>query len=127
MKKFWKNNLCTLLLVFAGIVCLFLGTFFVILLPVGMLILAIPMIILTIRCKKKYDKMKNVDENKNIFDATKLDYDEDVYYVGEKSEKKDHIKGAFSKLNAINPMIIFGFLSVAFVIMAIMGFLNINY
>ncbi|NCB48341.1 MAG: hypothetical protein EOM55_01740 [Clostridia bacterium] len=127
MKKFWKNNLYTLILVFAGIICLFLGTFFVILLPIGMLILAVPMLLLAIRCKKKYDKMKTVDENKDIFDATKLDYDEEVYYVGKTSQKKEHIKGVFSKFNAINPVIIFGFLSVAFVIMAIMGFLNINY
>jgi len=128
MKKFWKNNLFTLLLVFAGILCIFLGTIFVILMPIGMLILAVPMIILTIRCKKKYDKIKNTDnESKNIFDATKLDYDEEVYYIGDGSEKKEHIKGAFSKFNAINPVIIFGFLSIALIIMGIMGFLNINY
>ena len=128
MKDFFKRNLYVIIFSFAGFICLFLGTFFAILLPVGTLVLSVPMIILTIKSKKKYDNLKNYSGEENIFDATKLDYDEEVYYIGgDKNEKKNQIKGAFSKFNAMNPIIIFGFLSIALIIMSIIGFLNINY
>jgi len=126
MKDFFKKYLLIILLIIAGIFCLFLGTILGIFLPIGMLVLAVPMGILAIKSKKKYDTLKNYDEKEDIFDATKLDYDEEVYYVGKTTEKKQQMKGALSKLNAINPVIIFGFLCVAFIIMSIMGFLNIN-
>lgn len=127
MKSFLKKNLYIVILIIAGIFCIFLGTFLAILLPIGLLLLAVPMAILTVKSKRKYDKLKNIDESDNIFDATKLDYDEEIYYIGEKSERNNQIKGAFSKFNAINPVIVYGFLCVAFVIMSIMGFLSINY
>jgi uncharacterized membrane protein len=125
MKTFLKKNWLVLLLCLVGALILFLGSIFNILLPIGMLVLAVPMGIWTVRSKKKYDKMKNIDESKYIFDATKLDYDEEVYFVGNESEKKVRTKNIFAKFNAVYPVIIFGFLCVAFVIMAIMGFVSV--
>lgn len=127
MKNFFKRNLTILLFFLAGICCFFLSPLFVLFLPIGLMLLAIPSAILAIKSKKKYNALKDYDPSTNIFDATTLHYDEEVYYIGTESEKNIQMKNAFSRFNALGPTIIFGFLSIALVIMAIMAFLNIQY
>lgn len=125
MKTFFKKNLYIIILLSAGVLCLFLTPIFAILMPISMVIFATPMIILAVRYKKIYNKMKVIDTKQNYFDATKLDFDEDVYYIGTQSEKKIRLKAIASKYKASYPVIIFGFLALALISIAIMGFLNI--
>lgn len=125
MKIFFKKNLVILLLSFAGFLCFFLSSVLFIFLPISLVVLAIPSAMLSIRSKRKYDELKNFDPTENIFDARAFDYDEDVYYICTENEKKAQMKDAFSRFNALGPTIIFGFLTIALVVMAIMAFLNI--
>ena len=88
---------------------------------VACIIFGVISIYFAIILRKKYKKMEDEPEDKDYFDATKLDYDEDVYYIGDANSRKKQVgKTFFSKVSVNAPAIAlfllgFGFLSIGIV------------
>ena len=79
-----------------------------------------------VKMKKKYNAAKEYSTDDDYFDATKLDYDEDIYYIGtNKGVKKQIGKNAISKFNALMPTIIFFLIGIGFIIIGITGVFKI--
>lgn len=71
--------------------------------------------------RKKYKKIEDEPIDNNYFDARKLDYDEEVYYIGNADDRRKEIGKSFLSKVALNAPSIglyllgAGFLSIAFV------------
>lgn len=108
---FFKRNWIIFALVGLAILLLFLGFLTTYCIVAGCLILSGTSFYLFARFKAKYNESKKVDANKDIFDARKLDYDEDVYYVGD-GQKKAQLKLGWSQFSALMPTIFFAILGI---------------
>ena len=114
MKDFIKKNLVVIILFLIAVVCYALVVVSTVFLPIAAFFTGVPMIILAINSKKKYNRLSEESKsNKQVFDATDIDYDEDVYYIGTSQNKKE-IKGIVSRFNALSPVIICWILAVSF-------------
>ena len=68
------------------------------------------------RLRRRYKELEDYSEEDDYFDATKYDFDEDIYYVGTPGKPKKQIgKRALSKLSAKAPSIGLYLLGVAFI------------
>ena len=115
-KTFLKKNWLILTLTGVAILLLILGTLSTYLMVAGFFMLSAISFYFFAIFKSKYRKTKEVDLKKDYFDARELDYDEDVYYVGE-GQKKSQLKHSWSQFSTFSPMIIF----------ALLGIMNISF
>ena len=119
MKAFFKNNLSIIILFLVGIALTILGSMSNIVLAGAMIVFAVAFGMLSLRFRKKYKQKTNYDYTQDYFDATSLGYDEDVYFIGNKPSRAKEIKGKFASLDAMAPFLLFMFLSIGCVIIAI--------
>ena len=80
------------------------------------------------KCRKKYNSLKEYDDSDQYVDARLLDYDEDIYYIGDpdKRNKTQAIgKNFFSKMNAMLPTVTFSLFGVGLIFIALVGTLRI--
>lgn len=117
IKKFFKSkfNIAVMVLIILGIVFACLGLLGQIFLLLGVLFFLAASGMLTFAMHNRYLANKDFEpENEGVFDATKIDFDEDVYNVPYK--KKLIKKRKLSTTSAIAPVVLFGILTVAFAI-----------
>ena len=90
---------------------------------IGALLLGLIFLYFATKLRGRYKEAKEYDDDDNYFDATKYDFDEDVYYIGEAKDrnKKPMSKNIFSRANASMPSIALYILGLAFIAMAVMG------
>ena len=108
MKKFLnflKRKWFLLTLFFIGIVLLCLGTITVYCLLGACVIFSIICFYFARKLQLKYNEIIDSDPQEDYFDATKLDYDEEIYYVGTSNAKKAVSKNFFGKLSTKTPAI----------------------
>lgn len=117
MKNFLKKNIIPLLILAFGLILMFCGTLFIWLLPVGSMVTGGVLIFYAIRFRKKFVALQD-EVDSSVFDARTLDYDEDVYVMGD-TRGKPKAKTFFERVNAQTPVIIFGFIGLALVILGI--------
>lgn len=126
MKEFFKKNFVVIILFLVALVCYLLTFVSTVFLPIATFFTGIPMIILAIRSKKKYNTLKEkVDNSEDYFDATSIDYDEDIYYVGESNKRVVNAKGFLNRMNSLGPVIIYSILGVAFIFFGIISLVDI--
>ena len=88
---------------------------------VGCILFGIVSIYFGVVLRKKYKSLEDEPEEELYFDATKLDYDEDVYFIGDNSTRTKKIGKNFVQRIALNSPSIglfilgIGFLSIAIV------------
>ena len=119
MKKFFLKNIIYIVLYVLAFICyvlVFVSPYF---LPVATFLTGLPTLILGIKAKQKYNALKaDKNEQPNVFDATKIDYDEDVYYFQTEEPKKIH--GVASKFNALMPSVALIILGIGFMFYSLM-------
>lgn len=116
MKEFFKKNILIIIFFIVGIVLFFVSTLFSFLLPISLFIIGVPLILLAFRFRKKYKEKTDYDEKDNVLDYTKLNYDEDIYYI-ETDNKK--VKGTLSKFSLMTPFVACLILGIAFFVLGI--------
>ncbi|MDR0850554.1 MAG: hypothetical protein LBN07_03660 [Christensenellaceae bacterium] len=117
IKKFFKSkfNISVLVLVVLGIIFACLGVLGPIFLILGVLFFIVASAMLCFAFHKRYEANKDYEpENEGVFDATKIDFDEDVYSIPYK--KKLIKKRKLSKLDAMGPVVLFGILAALFAV-----------
>lgn len=87
-----------------------LGLLIPICLIVGLILIGIMLIVIAFLLRNRYNNLiENQENDSGIFDATKYDYDEDIYIIDANYKFKKQIKkNVFSKLSAQGPSIMFG-------------------
>ena len=116
MKKFLdflKRNWFIFTLIFLGIILFCLSVVTVYCLLAACVIFSIVTFYFARKLQVKYNKIIDQDPEEDYFDATKFDYDEDVYYVGTSSPKKTVSKSFFGRLSTKAPCVALYFLAVA--------------
>ena len=110
MKKFFKKNWWIFLGFIIGIIVMLLGLLIPICLIVGLILIGIMLIVIAFLLRNRYNNLiENQENDSGIFDATKYDYDEDIYIIDANYKFKKQIKkNVFSKLSAQGPSIMFG-------------------
>ena len=90
---------------------------------VGAALLGLIFLYFATKLKNRYKDAKEYDDDDNYFDATKYDFDEDVYYIGAAKDrnKKPMSKNILARANASMPCIALYILGLAFLAMAVMG------
>ena len=88
MKKFLKKHLFSISLIVLASFLILLGLLSVYFLLAGCVVLGILFINFGRIAYKRYQDAQNYSEEEDYFDATKLDYDEDVYYIGSSTPTK---------------------------------------
>lgn len=122
MKKFLKKYLWLIVVSFVSFMLIMLSVLWAGFFALGALILSVTFFVLAWKAKQKYNKLKDFSEEDLYFDATKYDYDEDVYYIGDgKSASKTIRKGFFSRFNARMPVVVCIILGLAFLSFAVMA------
>ena len=113
MKKFLgflKRNWLIFTLIFLGIIFFILSAITIYCLLVACLIFSIVCFYFARKLQVKYNNIIDHDPEEDYFDATKLDYDEEIYYIGSSSPKKHIKKSFFGKLSTRTPSIALYFL-----------------
>ena len=116
MKKlldFFKRNWFIFTLIFIGIILFCLSVLTVYCLLAACVVFSIVTFYFARKLQNKYNQIIDQDPNEDYFDATKLDYDEEVYYIGTSSPKKNISKSFFGKLSTKAPCVALYFLAVA--------------
>lgn len=121
MKKFFKKNWWIITGFAIGILLLLFSALTYVCLIMGLIVVGVMLVVISLRLKKRYNVLVDEQENdESIFDATKFDYDEDIYILNTKPKFKTKIKkGLLSKLSALTPSILFGVFGVGFILLAI--------
>ena len=125
MKNFFKKNWLLLLIGTLLALCLFVGLQFAPLFVLGSAGLFVVSLMFFLRTFKTYKTVKDYNVNDDYFDATQLDYDEDVYYVGSSSPISNMAKGRFSKITSFTPCLFSLFFMIAFGFLVIYGVVGI--
>ena len=125
MKKFLKKHIFTIILAVLALILIVLGNVSVYCLLAGCVVLGIMFLNLGRISHKKYKEAQNYSEEDDYFDATKFDFDEEVYYIGNPNKPKKQIsKKLFSQLNAKAPTIGLYLIGVAFISVAVITLLR---
>ncbi len=121
MKNFLKKNLIFIIGFLICLILILLGILSSICLLIGTLLLGVLLLFIAFKLKKHYNKLvDNINEDENVFDATKIDYDEDIYVVGSKPLIRTRLKqNFFSKLSALFPTILFSLFGVGLIIISL--------
>jgi len=117
IKKFFKSkfNVSVLVAIVLGIVFACFGVFGPVFLIVGVMFFLVASALFCYAFYKRYERNKDFEpENEGVFDATKIDFDEDVYNIPHK--KKLIKKRKLSKLDSLAPLILFVIFTIAFAI-----------
>ena len=118
MKDFLKKNIAVIILFALSTILFFLANLTMVFMAISMVGYFVAFLILAIRFRKKYKLMQEYDPLSDYFDASKFDYEEEVYYIGAKDKKKQEIKNNLGMAQARLPYIICLFISVACLFMA---------
>ena len=121
MKKFFKNNLAYIIWFAACLAIMALGVIFSVALIVGAVGMGVLFLVFAVKSKHRYEDLKAESaDNNDYFDATKVDYDEDVYYIGNPNDRRKKIgKSAISKFGALVPTIAFALIGLGLIIMSL--------
>ena len=121
MKKFFKKNLWLILGFIISLILLFLGVLYSICLIIGSFIIGVLLLCIAYKFKQRYNALKDtIDEDDTIFDATKYDYDEDIYVIGTKPVFRNKLKkGLFSNISALAPTIVFSLFGLGLIVISI--------
>ncbi len=109
--SFLKKNWIILTAMLVTILLFILSVVSMYFLVAGCLVLAVLCFVFFAKFRAKYIEIKNVDPKKDYFDARKIDYDEDVYYVGD-GEKKTKMKRSFAQYYTLLPMVFFAIVGI---------------
>lgn len=116
MKKFLdylKRNWFIFTLITIGIILFCLGVVTVYCLLAACVVFSIVTFHFANKLRSKYNQIIEYDPSEDYFDATKLDYDEEIYYIGSSTPKKTVSKSFFGKLSTKTPCIALYILAVA--------------
>jgi len=131
MKNFLKKYLWLIITLIVEIILFVAGTIFFPCLILATFSSGIIILFFAGKSKQKLNDLKDKsedEEDSRFFDATKLDFDEDIYYLGEgdKSAKiKSFGKSIFSKLSIKMPTIILSIFGVALICFSLIGLVKI--
>ena len=117
LKKFFKSKINIAILVSAvlGIVFALLGIIGNTFLMVGVIFFVIASVMLCYQFYNRYQDNKDYEpEVEGRFDATTIDFDEDVYQMPTK--KNVFKKRRLSKMDLLAPVVLFGICAAAFII-----------
>lgn len=125
MKNFLKKHIFSIILISIALVLMVLGTVTVYCLLAGCVVLGIAFLNFGRLSYAKYKEALDYSEEDDYFDATKLDYDEEVYYIGNPNKPKKEIrKKTLAKLNAKGPALGLYFIGIAFISVAVITVLR---
>ena len=110
-----KFNISVLVITMLAIILSVMGILGPIFLILGALLFLAASAMMCFWFYKRYEANKDFEpEDEGVFDATKIDFDEDVYNVPHK--KNIFKKRKKSKLESMGPVAMFGMLSVVFAV-----------
>lgn len=116
MKGFFKRNLAEIILLSLALLCYMLSFLSFILFSVACILVGIALIIIFFKTKKRVNERQLKRETDNrIFDATKFDYDEDIYYLGDPKLIESNKSKKFAKIEKNMLFVMFGFVAFAFI------------
>ena len=125
MKNFFKKNLWCIILVLIGVVLMFLSAIIVYFAIIACVIFGVLCFYYATILRKKYKSLESLPEDENIFDATKLDYDEEVYYIGEPNNRRKKVgKNLVSKISIHAPSIALYLLGLGFFSITAISFIK---
>lgn len=126
MKKFLKKYIGLIIYFVLCIALVALTPVWIGFMIIGAFAFGGALLFFAVKAKRKYNVAKDYEIEDDFFDATKYDYDEDIYYIGtSKSLKKQIGKSFFSKFNALMPTLIFSLVGIGFIIMGFTGIFKI--
>lgn len=111
--NFLKRNWVIISLIIVGLILFCLSVITVYCLMAACLIFSIVCFYFARKLQNKYNQIIDQDPEEDYFDATKLDFDEEIYYVGSSSPKKTVSKSFFGKLSTKTPCIALYILAIA--------------
>ena len=124
MKNFFKKHLFSIILICLAFILILLGVITVYCLLAGCVVLGIVFINFGRLAHKKYKEAQDYSEEDDYFDATKFDYDEEIYYIGNPNKPKKAVsKKALARLNAKAPAIglyLMGFALISIAVMTVL-------
>ena len=127
MKKlldFLKRNWFLFLLIILGAVFLPLTQISPLFLVASCCLFSIVSFYYARKLQLKYNKVFDEDPEDDYFDATKLDFDEEVYYIGSYAPKKKIKKSFFGKISTKSPSIALYLLGTALLALPLFTFLR---
>ena len=127
MKNFFKKYLWIVIYFFVSAFFMTLSIVWIGFMMIGSLLLGLIFLYFANKLRGKYKQAKDFDDDDFYFDATKYDFDEDIYYIGEAKDrnKKPLSKNLFARANASMPSIALYILGIAFLAVAVMGVVKI--
>ena len=111
--NFLKRNWVIISLIIVGLILFCLSVITVYCLMAACFIFSIVCFYFARKLQNKYNQIIDQDPEEDYFDATKLDFDEEIYYVGSSSPKKTVSKSFFGKLSTKTPCIALYILAIA--------------
>ncbi len=115
ISNFFKKNWIVIAVLGVAILLFFLGFISAYFIVAGSLIAGFLCYYLMSKYKSKYNEVKNDDPSKEYFDARRIDYDEDIYYIGD-DEKKSQIKSSWARFKTLSPTVLFGLIGTMFIV-----------
>ncbi len=126
-KTFFVKNLWCFIFIIIGVVLVALGMISVYFMLVALALFGAVFIRFGVLLRRKYLEQKNYSYDEDYFDARKIDYDEEVYYIGSPEKRKKEIgKNFFAKLSSQAPSVglfMLGFACYFLIITTIIGLL----
>ena len=126
MKKFFKKNWIILLFFFIGFILSVLGMLSVVFLLIACLIFGVLFFVIASRLRKKQKEQMDYNYEDDYFDATELDYDEEVYFIGDSSKQRKEVgKSVLKKLAFSAPVIALYLLGAGFISMSVLSVIRL--
>lgn len=114
MKEFFRRNLDIIIIVCIVAVLFLLSSTIPYCIEILYFVVAVSMFYMAFRTRKKYKNLENIDDSDDYFDARGYDYEEEIYYIGSGSPKKQNNQKSIrlqSKIATIT-YIVLGILSI---------------
>ena len=120
MKSFFKRNLAEIILFALALLCYMLSFLSFVLFAVACILVGIALIIVFFKTKKRVNERQLKRETDNrIFDATKFDYDEDIYFLGNPKLIENDKSKKFAKIEKNMLFVMLGFVAFAFIFVGV--------
>lgn len=123
MRDFFKRNIFLIVIFILSFVCFLLSGISSIFYTLFLVLIAYAMFILANRYKKRYKRIIE-EQDDNVFDGRRFDYDEDVYTLQTENKTK-RLLNKSSKFEAFFPVVFFIFIGICASIMAIISIVNL--
>ncbi len=123
MRDFFKRNIFLIVIFILSFVCFLLSGISSIFYTLFLVLIAYAMFILANRYKKRYKRIIE-EQDDNVFDGRRFDYDEDVYILQTENKTK-RLLNKSSKFEAFFPVVFFIFIGICASIMAIISIVNL--